>query len=380
MPTFDLVIAGGSFAGLACARAAATLGLSTAVLERKRDAGEGVRTTGILVQEAADEVPVPRRLTRAIRGVRLYSRSLASIDLESPGYAFLATDTPDLLRWLAAEGRRAGAALFLGRPYSQARREEGQLDLGGGLRARFLVGADGARSRVARDFGLGRNRRFLAGVELEYEGVRGVDPDRLHCFLDARLAPGYIAWVVPGVGLTQVGVAAALPRRPDLQGFLAVARRLFDFSAARLVSRRAGLIPVGGPVRPLSTKNVLLLGDASGAVSPLTGGGIHSALHLGQRVARFIADHLLDGGIDPGAALSQVMPVFSWKRRLRVLFQALPADGAVDILLASRVFRAVAQAVFFHHRGFLSAAPWRDLLLGSPARERSAARMHNDVS
>ena len=65
----------------------------------------------------------------------------------------------------------------------------------------------GARSGVARTFGLGRNRRLLVGLETEYEGVRGVDPDRLHVFLDSQIAPGYIAWVVPGLGVTQVGLA-----------------------------------------------------------------------------------------------------------------------------------------------------------------------------
>ena len=43
----------------------------------------------------------------------------------------------------------------------------------------------------------------------------GVD-ERLHVFLDSQLAPGYIGWVVPGVGLTQVGLASRCRRRPNL--------------------------------------------------------------------------------------------------------------------------------------------------------------------
>jgi len=50
----DVVIVGASFAGAACALAAAQRGLRVCVLERKRDPGEKLRTTGIIVKEAAE--------------------------------------------------------------------------------------------------------------------------------------------------------------------------------------------------------------------------------------------------------------------------------------------------------------------------------------
>ena len=91
---FDLVVVGGGFAGLVCARVAAERGLEVAVLERKAEPGAAVHTTGILVKEAAEACPVPEALTRAVRGIRLYGPSLRHIDLDSDGYYFLATDTP----------------------------------------------------------------------------------------------------------------------------------------------------------------------------------------------------------------------------------------------------------------------------------------------
>ena len=82
------------------AQACAIRGLRTRVLERKKDPGDAPHTTGLLVKEVADEWDLPHALTRKIRGVRLYSPSLRFIDLQAPGYHFLATDTPALLRWL----------------------------------------------------------------------------------------------------------------------------------------------------------------------------------------------------------------------------------------------------------------------------------------
>ena len=114
MRSFDLVIVGASFAGLACARTAALRGLRVAVLERKQDAGERVRTTGILVKEAAEEADIPSTFTRHVRGVRLYAPNGRSVDYSAPGYYFLATDTPELLRWMAAEAARAGATFVYG--------------------------------------------------------------------------------------------------------------------------------------------------------------------------------------------------------------------------------------------------------------------------
>ncbi len=108
---YDLAIVGASFAGLVAARTAAMRGLKVVVLEAKLDPGHRVATTGILVKEAAEEIDVPHALTRRVTGVRLYAPNLSHIDLSSPGYAFLTTDTAALLRWLAAEAERAGAVL-----------------------------------------------------------------------------------------------------------------------------------------------------------------------------------------------------------------------------------------------------------------------------
>ena len=348
--TVDVEVVGGGFSGLACAQACAVRGLRTVVLERRSACGDAPHTTGLLVKEAADEWDVPRAITRTIHGVRLYAPSLRSIDLESPGYAFLATDTPALLRWLGGRAESAGAEIRTGVEWRPGRN------------SRYLVGADGPRSGVARAFGLGTNRVFLVGVEREYEEVASVDPGRLHVFLDSELAPGYIAWVVPGMGMTQVGLACRLPQRPRLDRFVTKIGSLFDFSKARQVGARGGLIPIGGTVRPFAKGHVLLVGDAAGLVSPLTAGGIHTALHYGRKAGLAIASHVLDGGSDPGRAMEAVIPRFRWKRLLRRAIDLGPPNAWIDAAFASSAFRSLARGIFFHHRGLLSMAAWRDLV------------------
>jgi flavin-dependent dehydrogenase len=341
------------------------------VVDRKPEAGATPHTTGILVQEAAEAIDIPRRYTRRIPGVRLYSPSLRYVDLDSPGYAFWATDLPGMMRWLAQQTAASGADLRFGRRVTGIVRSADHVAaVGAPGTARFLIGADGARSQVARLAGLGTNTSMLIGVEAEYTGVAGVDPGRLHVFVDSRLAPGYIGWVVPGIGITQVGLACLSGRRPDLPAFVDRLASVFDFGRARVESHRTGPIPVSGPVQPAANDRVMLIGDAAGHVSPLTAGGIHSALELGRIAGRAVAAHFMDGGPHPSRVLEPHAPSRPVKRALRAAMNLAPPNRLIDAVVFSRPALAFARLVFFHHRGLLSAEGWRALTRPAVSAQR----------
>ncbi|HWA91298.1 MAG TPA: NAD(P)/FAD-dependent oxidoreductase [Rhizomicrobium sp.] len=375
MRKFDLVIVGGSFAGLACARTAALRGLSVAVLDAKKEPGARIRTTGIVVKEASDDFDLPARLMRKVRGVRLYAPDSRALDLHAPGYFFQATDTGGVLRWMAGEAERAGATLMYGAKFEGGLEHDRGVALAQlGLHARFLIGADGARSRVAECFALGRNRHFLTGLEIECERLDGFDERFLHCFADSRIAPGYIAWAVPGVNGMQIGVAATKPKKPDLGGLLKRLKAFCDVRAIKAVERRGGLIPAGGTLSDLGSRHVMLIGDAAGMVSPVTGGGIHTALNFGRRAAQLVSDHLDDRGPHPVAALKREAPRYTAKRWMRRALDLAPPNVLINALLMTPPARAMAQRLYFHTRATPGVA-FEDRNEDEPV-QKPAARLH----
>jgi flavin-dependent dehydrogenase len=349
-------------------------GLKVAVLEKKREPGARVSTTGILVKEAAEEIDIPYWLTRRVPGVRLYAPNLRHVDLFSPGTAFLTTRTAELLRWLAREAVMAGAKLVCGARVEGAERQGGLIRIRPlGVSCRYLVGADGARSRIAAAFGLGRNRRFLTGIEAEFAPIADLDPRFLHCFIDSRLAPGYLGWLAAGPDVVQAGLAVRDGARPDLARFLAGVAPVADLRGRAVAERRSGLIPCGGPVEPFAAPGVLLIGDAAGWVSPLTGGGIRLAFHFGRRAAALVADHLLNAGPAPERALSRELPSFPLKRLARRFLDLAPPNALLDLALATPPVRALAERFYFHRRGGRGMDPaayrrWLDGEVFAPPR------------
>jgi len=367
-PAFDLVIVGASFAGAACAIAAAQRGLRVCVLERKHDPGEKLHTTGIIVKEAAERTllnQVPVAMTRRVEEVRLYAPSLKQVALAAPGYYFLTTDTPAVMRWLAGQMRANGVDLRLGCAFTDAVPNGDGWQVAGVGGTRYLVGADGARSRVARRCGLGEVRHFLYGVEYEFPGATLARPGALHCFISKRYAPGYIGWIAQSPTGVQAGLALrhdpANARVPDTDGFLlrvgmagGLPRHL------RPGHTRAGLIPCSGPVFDMARDRAILVGDAAGIVSPVTAGGIHSAWEHGWAVGRGIAAYLRDrDGTSPGAAgrvpppeqvAIEAAPRFRTKRALRWAYDRLQFDWPFDLLLHSPPLRWAAERVYFHKR------------------------------
>lgn len=366
----DVLVVGAGLAGLHTATLLARRGHDVLLAERRTGLSGAIRTTGIFVRKTLDDFPLPPgHLGPPIRRVVLYPPGLRRpVDLTSGRDEYRVGDMAPLYEAAAADARAAGVRLALGTRY--AGRQDGVFHLAGrdgttAVRARFVVGADGARSSVARDLALDRNRRLLVGAEEVFELPGSDEPPTFHCVLDPSLAPGYLAWVVNDGRHAHVGVAGYADRFPHglrraAQRFSASAPGLAGAARPEAVERRGGPIPVGGVLRRISCTDGLLVGDAAGAVSPLTAGGLDPCLRLSEHAADVLDDALRTGKPDvpahyDGATLRSAFRGRLTMRRGLGLVRTPAMAAAAFTLLRTPLGRAAAGRVLFGDRSFPAA-------------------------
>jgi flavin-dependent dehydrogenase len=363
---YDVSVVGAGLAGLQCARLLAARGLRVLLLDRKPSLAGPVQTTGIFVRKTWEDFPLPdEQLGPGIREVTLFSPARRPLRLTAARDEFRIGRMSWLYLWLLEQCARAGV-VWMPRTRFVAPCDGGIVvqrgERSARIATRFVIGADGAQSPVARAFGLDVNRELLAGVEDVVPG-RAATPE-LRCYLDPRLAPGYIAWVADDGAEAHIGVAGYRARfdpLPSLERF----RASIDYKGRR-IERRGGLIPVGGMLRRLACERALLVGDAAGAVSPLTAGGLDPALRL-SAFAAGVAAAWLDSG-DRGVLRQYSGDAFrarfltrTWMRRIIASIESPLAMELACALLRTPPLRALAAHVFFARGSFPDAPPLHHL-------------------
>jgi flavin-dependent dehydrogenase len=367
MESVDVLVVGAGLAGLHAATLLAQRGHDVLLAERRPGLTGAIRTTGIFVRKTLDDFALPPEcLGPPIRRVVLYPPGLRRpVTLDSDRDEYRVGDMAPLYVSAARAATAAGVRLVLGTRYAGRRDGTSLLDGPDGptpVRARFVVGADGARSRVARDLGLDRNRHLLVGAEEVFEVPGSDEPPAFHCVLDPSLAPGYLAWVVNDGRHAHVGVAGYADRFPDgmrraLERFAPSAPGLPDAGRPAHVERRGGPIPVGGLLRRIGCADGLLVGDAAGAVSPLTAGGLDPCLRLSEHAAAVLDDALRTGRPDAlssydGAALrSRFRGRLALRRGLAQVRTPAVATAAFTAVRAP-FGRAAARRILFGDRSF----------------------------
>lgn len=298
-----MLVVGAGLAGLQCSRLLSESGLRVLLIDRKPSLEQSIHTTGIFVRRTLEDFPLPEDcLGPVVRHVTLYSPARRSMELVSPLDEFRVGRMGALYRRFLDRCLHAGVAWKPSTSYVAATRVNHEevvcLESGGipqRIAARYIVGADGAGSRVAADLKLDQNQESIVGVEEVLENVPLDGPPRFHCFLDPRVAPGYLAWLVHDGEQVHLGVGgypSQFETLKALREFRASLSDIVDLREAKLIDRRGGSIPVGGVLRNIANDRGLLVGDAAGAVSPLTAGGLDPCMRLSTFAANVISNYL----------------------------------------------------------------------------------------
>ncbi|MGP3922000.1 NAD(P)/FAD-dependent oxidoreductase [Streptomyces sp. 8N616] len=279
----DLLVAGGGPAGLAAGVHAALAGLRAVVIEPRpapvdKACGEGIMPGGV-EQLHALGAPAPGRELLGIR----YLDGRRSAEARFRSAAGLGVRRTVLHAVLARRARELGVGVVAAR-VGEVRQGEGWVTAAG-LRARWLIAADGLHSPVRRALGLdlpARRATHRYGLRRHYR----VEPWTDH--VEVHWSPLGEAYVTP-VADDLVGVAVLSRERCGYATHLERFPRLTPLLGARPATPVRGAGPMLQRVRGRVAGRVLLVGDAAGYVDALTGEGIALALASAGAAVRCLA-------------------------------------------------------------------------------------------
>lgn len=288
--THDVVVVGAGPAGTATARGLAAAGHDVLVVEEHPHVGEPVQCAGLLTPRLLELVPTDLSdlCLTSFKRARIFSPDGTPLELASSEVQQIASDRAAFDQRLAVLAREAGARIGTGAKVVGLERDDAGVrllvrsDAGDEtLRARLVVGADGAQSRVAKWAGLFQQRQFISLHGAQMRGLEGLDEGCVEMWTGRGRAPGFFSYIVPtgpDTGKVEVGVwNAPRPARTYFEAMFTDPLSAPHLARAEPVFTISATIPFGPSKRSVADR-VALVGDAAGQAKPTTGGGIYPAL------------------------------------------------------------------------------------------------------
>ncbi|MEE4315832.1 MAG: geranylgeranyl diphosphate reductase [Erythrobacter sp.] len=304
---YDAVIVGGGPSGSTAANDLAQAGFSVLLIER---GGRIKPCGGAIPPRLLADFDIPQSLLVAkARSARMIAPSGRAVDMPvgEIGYVGM-VDRDEYDEWLRERARQSGAERITA-TFEKIERDDEPHPIvtfrrtrGGpieSVRARVVIGADGARSAVAKQCLPGAERvpcvfAYHEIIKSPEENTEAFDATRCDVFYQGKLSPDFYAWVFPHGETASIGVGSA-NKGFSLRGAIGTMREDLGLARCETVRREGAPIPLKPLKRWDNGADVIVAGDAAGVVAPASGEGIYYAMVGGRLVGEAAAAFLKTG-------------------------------------------------------------------------------------
>ncbi len=311
---YDIVIVGGGFAGLATAITASRNNVNCLVVEKEKELGYPVHTSGGSWYNEMIELGLNKSLLHPINSIAFHSPSgevvSANFKDKDPPYGCI-IDGRRTIQFLAMNAAKEGAQILPNTKALSPIFENGEI-IGVNIKSstsgtkkvysKIVVDASGSISLITRQLGLKEGKWQRYGIGAEYEAyVPLPDENHVDFILGEKYAPAGYAWVFPtGKNRARIGVGIIRPdSRKNPFDYLEVVMHNHPNVTKYLknavpVEYHHGIFPCEGPLPKTVLNRFISVGDAAGQGSPLVGEGIRYALQFGYAAGEIAANAIMN--------------------------------------------------------------------------------------
>ncbi|MCD7781321.1 MAG: NAD(P)/FAD-dependent oxidoreductase [Methanosphaera sp.] len=311
----DVLVIGAGPSGSMAAREASKNGAKTLIIDKKSEIGTPKRCAEGILTGVLEEVELDvdkRCIARDIDGARIVSPDntsawFTSENLEVPATGII-LERKVFDKHVTMDAIRSGAKVMIKTEALNMKRDaegflvdvktmHGKIEQ---IKAKIVISADGPEGHVARWAGLNTKvplEEMESGIQYEMTNLKMDKNDTIE-FYFGSVAPGGYAWIFPkGYDTANVGIDISATKanksaKEYLDDFIANCDETKD---GEIVEINAGGNPLCGVFDEIITDNFMLVGDAAGCISPITGGGIDMSLRSGRVAGQVAAKAILNG-------------------------------------------------------------------------------------
>ena len=281
---YDVIVAGGSVAGLLCAREISSKGFSALLIEEDYEIGTPEHCGGLVSMAGLEElgiIPFRKTFDHMIESAKITSANGNNFTINSKRQKVVEISRRELDKQIAFQAQKNGTVIKVRTSFQEItdtgiRTNEGKVD------CKIFVDARGVSSLVQKD-----RTGILSSAQYEIY-ADWIKKGKVEVIFDQEKYPGFFAWIIPsnegkgkvGVAGKGINVAEALDSILKEKGKFSTIRKIY------------APIWIKGPIEKFVEGKTVIIGDAAGQAKPTTAGGIFTSgmggVYAGQAISKFL--------------------------------------------------------------------------------------------